>query len=288
VGGATSSVQYSGPTMPEAAAKVIANSASFGCVTIAERHAKKGTEHTSLLRKSELGAKWFISQAIYDTEATIKLLHEYGALCRYKNVAPTKVILTFAPCGRQKTMKFIRWLGVHVPQEVEDRILGKTEEERKARNKEEAVKESVSILCDCLRTILSQTASAGVPLGVSVESVSIFREEIDAAHDLFTQLQSIMLDSHGWPWKVQWVYTMSPTAEERAASVLHARAQALAATSPPPMPVPAPTAAGGSTAPADGAAVPAPTALTQKLHSDHTVHVLLALAVGFLIGAHRP
>lgn len=113
VGGATSTVQYSGPSMPEAAAKVIANSASFGCVTIAERHAKKGTEHTALLRKSELGAKWFISQAIYDTEATIKLLHEYGALCRYKNIAPTKVrprtacrrLARRAPVDRRLTLR---------------------------------------------------------------------------------------------------------------------------------------------------------------------------------------
>ena len=48
-----------------------------------------------------------------------------------KNVQPTKVILTFAPCGREKTLKFIRWLGVSVPKEVEDRILGATPEEKK-------------------------------------------------------------------------------------------------------------------------------------------------------------
>lgn len=62
VGGASSSVNYTGPTMPDAAQKVLARSAAFGCVTIAERHAKKGTEHTALLSKSEMGAKWFISQ----------------------------------------------------------------------------------------------------------------------------------------------------------------------------------------------------------------------------------
>jgi hypothetical protein len=62
VGGASSSVNYTGPTMPDAAEKVLARAAAFGCVTIAERHAKKGTEHTALLRKTEMGAQWFISQ----------------------------------------------------------------------------------------------------------------------------------------------------------------------------------------------------------------------------------
>jgi hypothetical protein len=34
-----------------------------------------------------------------------------------------------------------------------------------------------------------QTAGSGVPLGINVESLSIFREEIDAAHTLFQKLQ---------------------------------------------------------------------------------------------------
>ena len=47
---------------------------AFGCVTIAERHLKKGTEHLNILRKTALGARWFISQAVYDAEATVSLL----------------------------------------------------------------------------------------------------------------------------------------------------------------------------------------------------------------------
>jgi hypothetical protein len=63
--------------------------------------------------------RWFISQAIYDPEPMIKLLKEYGALCREKKIEPKRVVLTFAPCGREKTMRFIKWLGVTVPEEVE-------------------------------------------------------------------------------------------------------------------------------------------------------------------------
>ena len=53
----------------------------------------------------------------------IKLLHDYGALCKREGVVPRKVILTFAPCGRPKTMSFIKWLGMSVPDDVEKRIL---------------------------------------------------------------------------------------------------------------------------------------------------------------------
>ena len=43
-----------------------------------------------------------------------------------------------------------------------------------------------------------------MPLGVSVESVSGFREEIDGCFELFRRLQALMLDSKGSPWGVRW------------------------------------------------------------------------------------
>jgi hypothetical protein len=100
VGGASSANQYSGPTIPAVAAKLNARpGCAHGGVTIAERHVKKGNEHETLMKKSELGMQWFISQAIYNPEPMIRLLREYGALCKGKGVAPKRVILTFAPCG---------------------------------------------------------------------------------------------------------------------------------------------------------------------------------------------
>ena len=35
---------------------------NFGCVSIAERHTKKGNEHTNMVRKMDVGAEWFITQ----------------------------------------------------------------------------------------------------------------------------------------------------------------------------------------------------------------------------------
>lgn len=61
-------------------------------------------------------------QAVYDVGATVKLLNDYGDLCRQRGVSPRKIVLTFAPCGKKKTMKFIKWLGISVPKDVEDRL----------------------------------------------------------------------------------------------------------------------------------------------------------------------
>ena len=92
-----------------------------------------------------------MSQAVYDPAPTIRLLRDYGDACRKEGLQPCKVVLTFAPCGRPKTMTFLKWLGIRVPEEAERRIL----------DAESPVDESVALLCE---TLTSPTA--GGPLAI--------------------------------------------------------------------------------------------------------------------------
>lgn len=210
VGRASSAGNYEGPTISEAMDMVESKEdVHFGCVCIAERHTLEAaqqrgktypTEHVNMVRKIKAGAKWFISQAVYDAEPTIRLLKDYATLCKQKGIAPRKVVLTFAPVSRKKTMSFIKWLGVRVPTETEELILGA----------EKPIEKSIEYLCDVLREILLECSGVGVPLGISCESVSIFKAEIDGVHELFRRLQTILLDSRGSPWKVQWLEVMPP------------------------------------------------------------------------------
>ncbi len=180
--GAASSSQLGGDslTLPQAG-EVTAKrgDCKFGCVCIPERHTQKANEHTNMFRKSSFGAQWFITQGIFAAAPLIKLLADYSDLCKQHKVTPRKIILTFAPCGRPKTMTFIKWLGMHVPTEIEERIFASGN----------PVQESIAISCEILREVLLQTKGFGVPLGINVESLSIFKEEIDAAHELFQKLQ---------------------------------------------------------------------------------------------------
>ena len=113
---------------------------SFGCVCIPERHtdeyAQRGKaapgEHLNMLRSSRPArAVWKspvsrlstaetpyeqIREVIFhrrrvvrvaggdDPAPTIRLLRDYGDACREAGLTPCKVVLTFAPCGRPKTM----------------------------------------------------------------------------------------------------------------------------------------------------------------------------------------
>jgi 5,10-methylenetetrahydrofolate reductase len=195
VGAPTSSRTYQGPSLLAAGRHLKQRGgADFGCVCIAERHTKKGNEDVNMMNKSKAGAEWFITQGIFNAGPLIKLLNDYGALCRKEGMVPRKVVLTFAPCGRAKTMTFIKWLGMSVPEEVEKRIL----------EAESPVTESIKILQGLLVTILENTGGCGVPLGLNVESLSIFKDEIEASHVLFQTLQASLLNSRGSPWSVRW------------------------------------------------------------------------------------
>jgi hypothetical protein len=131
-------------------------------------------------------------------------LKDYAALCRESGVTPRKVVLTFAPVSRMKTTTFVKWLGVKVPKETEEPIL----------NAMKPVEESVTVLCSILKEILAECVGVGVPLGISCESVSIYKAEIDGVHELFRRLQGILLDPRGSPWRVQWVEVMPPANNE--------------------------------------------------------------------------
>lgn len=154
----------------------------LGGVTIAERHATKKDEHQRLLAKTERGCEFFISQAIYDAQATIDLLTRYAHACRAAGQRPRRVILTFSPCGSAKTLEFIRWLGISVPEATELRIT----------HAEHPLRESVAICQANLDQILSNCADLGVPLGLNIESLTNRKAEIDAAILLFRMLRGTM------------------------------------------------------------------------------------------------
>jgi hypothetical protein len=153
-----------------------------GGVVIAERHDAERSEAARLLAKGLEGCGYFISQTVYHAPPTQRLLADYLRDCRGAGTAPKRVILTFAPCGREKTLAFLRWLGVNVSAETERAILGAAS----------PLAKSIEICRDNLRRILDGAYASQVPLGINVESVSINRDEIDASVDLFHALKEVM------------------------------------------------------------------------------------------------
>jgi hypothetical protein len=174
-------------TYPLALSRAIRIAAStddfvVGGVVIAERHDAERSEAARLLAKGIEGCGYFISQTVYQAAPTQRLLADYLRDCRGAGLAPQRIILTFAPCGREKTLAFLRWLGVNVPADTERAIFGAAD----------PLARSIQVCRDNLRRILDGAYASHVPLGVNVESVSINRDEIDASIDLFHALKEVL------------------------------------------------------------------------------------------------
>ncbi|TCK08135.1 5,10-methylenetetrahydrofolate reductase [Marinobacterium mangrovicola] len=170
--------------LPEAYKAIGANAHPFhlGGVTIAERHATKGNEHERILGKQENGVEFFVSQAVYNPQATTDLLASYARTCRERGIEPKRIVLTFSPCGSAKTLEFMEWLGISVPPATRWRIL----------DAENPLLESIRICQNSLDQIIEACLPLGLPLGLNIESLTNRKEEIDAAIQLYRLLKATL------------------------------------------------------------------------------------------------
>jgi len=142
----------------------------LGGIAIAERHTKKRDEHLRMLDKQAQGCSFFVSQAVYDLNSSELMLADLAREAAVRGLRPAPVLLTITPCGTEKALQFMKWLGISFDSELERRLLGSRD----------MLAESVAI-CQQLIVAVASRRDGPVPLGINVESVSIRRADIDAA-----------------------------------------------------------------------------------------------------------
>jgi hypothetical protein len=150
----------------------------LGGVAIPERHSRREDEHRRLIRKQAGNCSFFVTQVVYDLNAAKNLVSDYRYECASQDIEPVPIVFTFSVCGSMKTLEFLRWLGVDVPKWIENDL-------RHASNPlqaslDQAYATALELITFCRRL--------GVPFGLSVESVSIRREEIEASVELAARL----------------------------------------------------------------------------------------------------
>jgi hypothetical protein len=150
----------------------------LGGVAIPERHSRRGDEHLRLIAKHEAGCRFFVTQVVYDLNAAKNLVSDYRYECASRGLAPVPIVFTFSVCGSMKTLGFLRWLGVDVPRWIENDLRHSTNP--LIASSEQAAATAVELSDFCRRL--------EVPFGLNVESVSIRREEIEAAVHLAEHL----------------------------------------------------------------------------------------------------
>ncbi|WP_245665464.1 methylenetetrahydrofolate reductase [Actinoplanes subtropicus] len=154
----------------------------LGAVVISERHARSGDEHRRMLAKQERGCGFFVSQVIYDVGGTKNLISDYFYACRELGLPPRPMIFTLSLCGSEKTLEFLKWLGVDVPRWMANAL------RHSADPLEESYRECLGIARD-LRAFCERL---GMPYGFHVESVSIRKAEIEGATRLAAEIGTLL------------------------------------------------------------------------------------------------
>ena len=151
----------------------------LGGIAIAERHARTLDEHERILAKTAKGCRFFVTQAVYDVTSTKSLLSDYALAVDKTGGMPLPIILTFSPCGSEKTLSFMKWLGIAFPRWLENDL----------QSARDPLTKSLELCERIFAEVLDYAEDKGIPLGVNVESVSIRKEEIEASVELLQLLR---------------------------------------------------------------------------------------------------
>lgn len=154
----------------------------IGAVTIPERHAILKDEDVRILDKIDSGVSYFISQCIFNVGYTKQILEDLLAACQTKKQELPTVIFTLTICGSFKTLQFMEWLGIHIPEEIK--------EELKACSS--PVKRSVEIAVATAKELTEYCVERSIPFGFNIESVATRKEEIDASLELLMTVGEIL------------------------------------------------------------------------------------------------
>jgi hypothetical protein len=154
----------------------------LGGIAIAERHARDLAEHERILAKAHRGCRFFVTQAVYDVTSTKSLLSDFSLACRAGNEPAAPIILTFSPCGSEKTLAFMKWLGIAFPRWLENDL----------RFAADPLATSVELCDRIFSEVWDYARDHGVPIGANVESISIRKVEIEASLELLRRLRRRM------------------------------------------------------------------------------------------------
>jgi 5,10-methylenetetrahydrofolate reductase len=154
----------------------------IGAITIPERHAILKDEDVRILDKVDSGVSYFISQCIFNVEYTKQILDDLATSCANKNKELPTMIFTLTVCGSVKTLSFMEWLGIHIPDDIKEDL----------HASESPVARSVEIAVAIANDLIQYCKARSIPFGFNIESVAIRKEEIDASLGLLNTVRELL------------------------------------------------------------------------------------------------
>jgi len=158
----------------------------IGAITIPERHEILKDEDKRILDKVSCGVSYFISQCVFNLAYAKQVIEDLSHSCKKENIKFPTIIFTLTACGSEKTLNFMEWLGIHVPDDLKEDI----------KNSENILEKSVNVCLNIAAELAAFCTERSVPFGFNIESVAIKKDEIEASIYMVNKIAE-MLDKKG-------------------------------------------------------------------------------------------
>ncbi|HTI57364.1 hypothetical protein [Mucilaginibacter sp.] len=160
------------------------DTSAIGAVTIPERHAVLKDEDKRILDKVACGVSYFISQCVFNIAYAKQVIEDLSNTCNKENAPFPTIIFTLTACGSAKTLTFMEWLGIHIPEDMKEEL----------RNAENMLEKSVNICMDIATHLTAFCSERGIPFGFNIESVAIRKDEIEASVNMVNQIGAMLVE----------------------------------------------------------------------------------------------
>ena len=152
----------------------------MGGVTIPERHMEMADEHLRVFGKISEGCTFFVSQGVYDVNASKNFLSEYYYHGQKLGVPLAPIMFTLTPCGSAKTLQFMEWLGISIPHWLKNDLI----------HSQDILEKSVDFAERNWLELKHFADEKGIPIGCNIESVAIRKVEIEASIELLHRVKA--------------------------------------------------------------------------------------------------
>ena len=158
------------------------NDSVVGAVMIPERHAVLKDEDQRILDKMSSGVSYFISQCVFNVEYAKQVVHALSVTCAERKAELPTIIFTLTACGSLKTLHFMEWLGIHIPEALKEEF----------RASDNILARSVEVCLTIAEELITYCVEKGVPFGFNIESVAIRKDEIEASIFLINRIGEML------------------------------------------------------------------------------------------------
>ncbi|MFB6344666.1 MAG: hypothetical protein ABEK50_02705 [bacterium] len=186
VGGESSDIDYPGPSVTDGnrLIKEYLNQGTtkhghqlpapteflVGNICISTRRRDDFDEPDRMIKKVKSGCDFFTTQIIAESESPIDLLRDLGQALQERNVQPPAILWSITPFNSEKDVNFLRWLGVRIPDSIEEKILGSEDPA------ETSLKHHRNLWND-LREAEEQL-DVNIPIGLNISPIAIRNLEV--------------------------------------------------------------------------------------------------------------